>query len=339
EQAEREAALARAEAERAAAEAAQQEALARLSQTAEQLTAAEEAKALELAAAEALRRRLAEADDEMTALTLRLEEARREAEETLTLLAAAEAARDELAERAETTLTDAERAEALRRVAEQELAEVREQAEQQARRTALLNRQVAELRTQLGSLQALLDESEARDEANQVQIQELGSRLNAALAQRVSELSRFRSEFFGRMREVLGGRDDVTIVGDRFVFQSEVLFAPGSATLDSGGLQELAELGTVLRELLREAPEDVDWILRVDGHTDRIPISGGRFRDNWELSQARALSVVQYLIDQEGVPPTRLAATGFGEYQPLVDSDDPAEFAVNRRIEFKFTER
>ncbi|MEO1276641.1 MAG: peptidoglycan-binding protein, partial [Pseudomonadota bacterium] len=329
-----------AELEAQSAIAEREAALARLTENAEALTAAEEARALELAAAEALRRRLAEADTEMTAMTLALEEARRQAEETLTLLAAAEAARDRLQVEAGEALSEAERREALRTAAEAELSDVREEAAEEARRAELLNRQVAELRSQLGSLQALLDDAAERDEAQQVQIQELGSRLNAALAQRVSELARFRSEFFGRMREVLGGRDDIRIVGDRFVFQSEVLFAPGSANLDPRGLEELSELAAVLRELQDSAPQGLNWILRVDGHTDQVPLRGtGRFRNNWELSQGRALSVVQYLIAQEGVPPTRLAAAGFGEYQPLVVSEDPAVFAANRRIEFKFTER
>ncbi|MEM9783476.1 MAG: peptidoglycan-binding protein [Pseudomonadota bacterium] len=216
----------------------------------------------------------------------------------------------------------------------------RAQAAEDARRTALLNRQVRELRQQLGALQALLDDAASRDEAQQVRIEALGSQLNAALAQKVSELARFRSEFFGRMRDVLGGREDIQIVGDRFVFQSEVLFAPGSASLGPEGRAQLRQLGEVLREVSAEVPEGLNWILRVDGHTDALPITRvGRFRNNWELSQARALSVVSYLVDNENVPPSRLAATGFGEYQPLVVSDDPDVFAANRRIEFKFTER
>jgi len=141
------------------------------------------------------------------------------------------------------------------------------------------------------------------------------------------------------MRDVLGGRSDIAIVGDRFVFQSEVLFTPGSAAIGAEGKHELAKLGQVLREVSSKMPTDLNWILRVDGHTDKIPISSGQYRNNWELSQARALSVVEYLINEEGVPPQRLAATGFGEFQPIAEGDDPASLARNRRIEFKFTER
>jgi chemotaxis protein MotB len=139
---------------------------------------------------------------------------------------------------------------------------------------------------------------------------------------------------------VLAGRQDIRRVGDRFVFQSEVLFAPGSAELGPAGQAEIAKLGNVLREVAGDIPEDVNWILRIDGHTDKIPVSGrGRYRDNWELSQARALSVVKFLIEHENVPPNRLAAVGFGEFQPVDDGDTPEALARNRRIEFKFTER
>jgi len=153
-------------------------------------------------------------------------------------------------------------------------------------------------------------------------------------------LARFRSVFFEKMEQVLGGREDIQRVGDRFVFQSEVLFAPGSAELGPEGQAELAKLGAVLRAVAGEIPEDVKWVLRIDGHTDKIPLGGGgRYRDNWELSQGRALSVVKYLVESENVPSHRLAAAGFGEFQPIDDGDTPEALARNRRIEFKFTER
>jgi chemotaxis protein MotB len=153
-------------------------------------------------------------------------------------------------------------------------------------------------------------------------------------------MARFQSVFFEKMEKVLGGRQDIQRVGDRFVFQSEVLFAQGSAELGPEGEAELSKLGAVLREVAGEMPDDLNWIVRIDGHTDKIPVGGrGRYRDNWELSQGRALSVVKYLIEHENVPPTRLAATGFGEFQSVDDGDTPAALARNRRIEFKFTER
>ncbi|MBK0398504.1 peptidoglycan -binding protein [Limibaculum sp. M0105] len=315
------------------------EAQARLAEARESLTAEEEARALEAAAAEALRRRLEGSEAELDAMTLALESARKEAEETLTLLAAAEAAKRKLEQDQGQTESELSQAEALRRIAESELAEAEERTAEEARKAALLNQQVGALRDQLGSLQALLDDAAERDRSQKVQIAELGQKLNAALAQKVSELSRFRSEFFGRMREVLGGRSDIRVVGDRFVFQSEVLFAPGSSELNPAGIAELAKLGSVLSEVSKNIPEGLDWILRVDGHTDSTPVRGGGPFANWELSQARALSVVRYLVEEEGVPPERLAATGFGEYQPIEEGDSPDILARNRRIEFKFTER
>ena len=229
---------------------------------------------------------------------------------------------------------------ALRRLAESELSKARAQTLEEQKQVALLNAQTRELREQLGGLQALLDDSEKRDTDSQVQIAKLGERLNAALAQKVGELARFRSVFFEKMERVLGGRQDIQRVGDRFVFQSEVLFAAGSAELGPEGQGELAKLGEVLREVVGEIPEDLNWILRIDGHTDKTALGGrGRYRDNWELSQGRALSVVKYLVEREKVPPSRLAAAGFGEFQQVDDGDTPEALARNRRIEFKFTER
>jgi chemotaxis protein MotB len=326
----------------------------------EALDAAEAQRLADAAAAEALRQRLAESDAELTALTLSLEAERKKAEETLTLLAAAEAARKQLAGRSDVALTEAQRRAAELAQANILLAEEREMSAEAQRQVALLNQQTAELRRQLSALQELLDTANAKDAAAQVQIETLGQNLNAALARvaveerrraeleaaerarlaaEAQDLSRYRSEFFGRMRDILGSREGVEVVGDRFVFPSEVLFPPGSATLNAEGRAQVARVAAVIREIADQIPPEIDWVLRVDGHTDSTPVSRGPFRDNWELSQARALSVVRYMTAVEGLPPERLAATGFGEFQPLESGDSPEALARNRRIELKFTER
>ena len=229
------------------------------------------------------------------------------------------------------------------------------------RQTELLNQQVAALREQLGQLQALLDDATARDAAQEIQLQSLGSELNTALArvaaeerrrreleqaerQRLEEaakdLERYRSEFFGQLRDVLGAQEGVQIVGDRFVFSSEVLFPPGGAELSTIGQGEIAKVANILRNIVDDIPTEIDWVIRVDGHTDNVPLSGqGEFADNWELSQGRALSVVKYMVDFLGIPPGRLSANGFGEHQPLDPSDTVEARAQNRRIELKFTEK
>lgn len=202
----------------------------------------------------------------------------------------------------------------------------------------LLNQQIAALRRQLAELTAALSAAEARDSESQIKIADLGRRLNAALARRVQQLARYRSEFFGKLREILSQRSDIQIVGDRFVFQAEVFFATGEASINLEGQRELDKLASALVELQGQIPEDINWVLRVDGHTDNVPINTAPFPSNWELSTARAISVVRHLIDN-GVPPTRLVAAGFGEFQPLdaADSDDARR--KNRRIELKLTER
>lgn len=207
-----------------------------------------------------------------------------------------------------------------------------------AQQVALLNQQLLALRQQLQGLEAALQVAEERDREQNITIESLGSRLNAALAQRVAELSRFRSEFFGRLHEVLGGRAEVKVVGDRFVFQSEVLFSVGAAELGPEGELQLASLANALIDIATKIPEDINWVLRVDGHTDVQPISTPLFPSNWELSTARAVSVVKFLISR-GVPENRLAATGFGEFQPLDDREIEAAYLKNRRIELKLTER
>jgi chemotaxis protein MotB len=378
-----------------------EERAAQIAQLEDQLSAEEAGRLAEAAAAEALRDRLQNADAELTAMTLALEAQRKEAEDTLTLLAAANAARAELerqfgelnAEELEAQLQAAlaaqaeaqedaasqrslaEQRDALLAVARETLSAEQAVSEKAQREAALLNQQIAALRGQLGSLQALLDDYEDRNTAAEIQIQSLGQDLNAALARAASEerrrrlleeaerqrleaeaealagqneelaaqaedLQRYRSEFFGRLRDVLGDQDGVRIEGDRFVFSSEVLFATGSAVLSLEGRQEVAKVAEILRTVAAEIPEGLNWVIRVDGHTDNVPLAGsGRYRDNWELSQGRALSVVRYMVEALGIPPNRLAANGFGEFQPVNPEDTPEARAQNRRIELKLTER
>ncbi|TWF55050.1 peptidoglycan -binding protein [Neorhizobium alkalisoli] len=203
----------------------------------------------------------------------------------------------------------------------------------------LLNQQIAALRAQIAAVEQALQASEAKDASSQTQIADLGRRLNVALAARVQELNRYRSDFFGRLREILSDRENIRIVGDRFVFQSEVLFPVGGNELDDAGKTEMDKLAAALLDLAKEIPAEINWVLRVDGHTDNSPLSGtGRYRDNWELSSARATSVVKYLISK-GVPANRLVAAGFGEFQPIAQGDTPEARNQNRRIELKLTER
>ncbi len=217
------------------------------------------------------------------------------------------------------------------------LAEEKQLSERARGRVELLTQQVAALREQLTRLSGALALAEKQVKEQEVQIDELGRRLNLALARKVEELNRYRSEFFGRLREVLGSHPSIRIVGDRFVFQSELLFPTASATLVPEGKRQLVQLAQTLKAVTPEIPTDIDWILRVDGHTDRRPIHTEQFPSNWALSTARALSVVQYLIAQ-GIAPRHLAATGFGEFHPLDNADTAAAYARNRRIEIKLTQ-
>ncbi len=312
----------------------------------------------------ALEEQRAKAEDTLTLLAA--------AEAAKAALATANA---ELATSGATALTDVEKQRLALVQANKLLGEQEALSAESQREVALLNQQTGELRKQLNALQGLLDASSAADVEAQVQIQALGTNLNTALARVASEqrkladeqrkladeqskraelearenerlkaeatdLKRYRSEFFARVGEVLGGRQGVQVVGDRFVFSSEVLFEPASAVLGNEGRAQIAEVAAVIREVAGEIPDEIDWILRVDGHTDNKPLSGaGSFADNWELSQARALSVVKYLVDFEGIPAERLAATGFGEFQPVDPGISPEALAKNRRIELKFTER
>lgn len=202
----------------------------------------------------------------------------------------------------------------------------------------LLNQQIAALRRQLGALESALDASEGRDQESQSRIADLGQRLNAALAQRVQELASYRSDFFGRLRAILSQRADIEVVGDRFVFQSEVLFGTGANAINRQGQDELDKLAAALLELEQQIPPEINWVLRVDGHTDTRPIQSPQFPSNWELSSARAIAVVQHLIAQ-GVPANRLVAAGFGEFQPIDTGNTDDSFRRNRRIELKLTER
>jgi len=204
---------------------------------------------------------------------------------------------------------------------------------------AILNQQISALRRQMAALEQALGASEQKDKDAQLHIADLGQRLNVALAQRVQELSRYRSDFFGKLREILGNRPDIRVVGDRFVFQSEVFFDSGAAVLRPEGRAELDKLAMALAELEKQIPSDINWVLRVDGHTDTRQLSGtSPFKSNWELSAARAISVVQYLISK-GISPQRLVAAGFGEFQPIDPGTTDEAFSRNRRIELKLTEK
>ncbi|SFK01394.1 peptidoglycan -binding protein [Celeribacter neptunius] len=325
------------------------------------LSQAEQDRLADAAALQALQERLAGSTEELTAMTLALEEARKDAEETLTLLAAARTARDQLQGQLDRQVTDREKQAALLAVAQQSLAEEEAKSAEGERKLALLNAQIAQMREQLSSLQSTLDVRLAADTESKVQIDSLTQRLNAALAQVAAEekaraaleeaerirleeeaksLQNYRSEFFGRMREILGDREGVRIVGDRFVFSSEVLFEPASAELGPEGKRQIAGVARILSDVASEIPPTIDWVIRVDGHTDKTPLSGtGEYRDNWELSQARALSVVRYMVNDLGFDPSRLLAAGFGEYRPVAIGDNPETLAMNRRIEFKLTEK
>ncbi|TVO67027.1 peptidoglycan -binding protein [Denitromonas ohlonensis] len=218
------------------------------------------------------------------------------------------------------------------------LKEKTELSERSIAQVELLNRQLAALRTQLEQLNEALGAAETAARSKDLEIEELGKKLNVALASRVQKLARYRSEFFGRLREVLDKRDDVQIVGDRFVFSSEVLFDSASDNVSEAGKHQLAKLASTLKGIAREIPADLPWVLQVDGHTDRRPISTERFPSNWELSTARALSIVKFLRAQ-GIEPQRLAATGYGEFHPLDERNTDAAYAKNRRIELKLTNR
>ena len=249
------------------------------------------------------------------------------------------ALRDQLEQQAKEAMARGDDAEKQRAAAEAQGGESARLAESARAQAALLSQQLEALRAELRRVAAALDIQEASGRDKDAQITSLGQKLNAALAARVEELQRYRSDFFGRLREVLGDRPDVRIVGDRFVFQSEVLFPVGGAELSEAGQVQIRQIAGVLRELSSKIPADVNWILRVDGHADRSPLRGnGRFASNWELSSARAIAVAQLLIN-DGLPANRVAAAAFGDNQPLDPADTPEAYARNRRIELRLTDR
>jgi chemotaxis protein MotB len=202
----------------------------------------------------------------------------------------------------------------------------------------ILNQQLAQLRRQIAALNEALDASEKKTEEGDKTIKDLGQRLNAALARQVQELQRYRSDFFGRLRDLLKDRKDIRVVGDRFVFESEVLFGSGSASLTPEGLAALDPIAMAIADLGRQIPKEIDWVVQIDGHTDIRPIASAQFPSNWELSTARASSVVKHMIAR-GVAPERLVAAGYGEYQPIESGTDDAALQKNRRIELKLTSR
>ena len=228
--------------------------------------------------------------------------------------------------------------EARNRTQQQKMQDLEAQTTASKAEVAQMTLVLAGLRQRIEELSALLAEKDQQAKDDQIAIANLGKSLNNALASRVQELQQFRSEFFGRLRDVLKGRDDLQIVGDRFVFQSEVLFAPGQADIAATGQQQLSQLAVALADIAAKIPDDINWVLQVDGHTDNLPVRAGRYADNWDLSTERALSVVRFLVSQ-GVPAARLAATGYGEFQPLTSGDTTEDRRLNRRIELKITQR
>ncbi|MBP0467033.1 peptidoglycan -binding protein, partial [Roseomonas sp. PWR1] len=281
------------------------------------------------------------------------EQARQRAEDiarqAATVQSAAERARAEAERDASARIAAAERArteaDALRQEAANRAGRAEAAAGEQSRladsaraQVALLTRQIEALRSEIARLVIALELEEAAGRDRDAQITLLGQRLNAALAARVEELQRYRSDFFGRLRDVLGERPEVRIAGDRFVFQGEVLFAPAQAELSEEGRRQVRALAAVLAEISSQIPRDIAWVLRVDGHADRTPIRSARFASNWELAAARAIAVAQLLI-AEGLPPNRVAAASFGDTQPIDAGEGPGALARNRRIELRLTDR
>lgn len=255
-------------------------------------------------------------------------------------LLAMEQERDVLREAATATASPEEIAEAERRATAlaRQLGNEQDAAAQAAAQIAILNQQIAALRRQIAALEEALNISDQKDKESQSRLADLGRRLNVALAQRVQELTRYRSEFFGRLSAILGNRPGIRQVGDRFVFQSEIFFDRASAELRAEALPALDDIATALAALEKEIPGDIAWVLRVDGHTDDRPIQTPQFPSNWELSAARSIAVVQYLAGK-GIAPRHLVAAGFGEFQPLEPGESDEARARNRRIELKLTER
>lgn len=222
--------------------------------------------------------------------------------------------------------------------AEAELDKEEELTDSQRAIIQQLSNQIAALQDQLSRISAALRLQEDLTAEKQAELEKVGKRLNTLLAERVNQLERYQSEFFGRLREILQDNENIRIVGDRFLLPSELLFASGSASLGTEGQRELDKLAEVLLDVASAIPEDIDWILRIDGHTDRIPINTEEFPSNWELSTARAVAVVRYLASQ-GVPQSRMVAAGFGEFFPVAEGSSAEALQRNRRIEIKLTDR
>jgi chemotaxis protein MotB len=227
---------------------------------------------------------------------------------------------------------------ALKDEKEAELAAEKKISDEGRAQLALLNQQISALKEELARLAAALEASETRDKEQKAQIADLGKRLNVALAGKVEELQKYRSEFFGRLRKVLGDHPGIRIEGDRFVFQSELLFETGSADLGPAGREQVRRLAATVKDISAGMPNGLNWVLRIDGHTDKRPITSGRYPSNWELSTARAITVLRALA-ADGVPKDRLAAAGFGEFQPVDTGTTEAAYAKNRRIEIRFDQR
>lgn len=318
---------------------------AELAQLAKTLSMEQDARAAATARAEELAASLSQAGDERDGLRLSLDatqaaltQAQAQSEEDQAAIARLTADLAALAE-----LKRQLESEIAARLAELEgerekLTVQTELSARSAAQVELLNRQMAALREQLDQITAALELTRAQGKAKDLRIEELGKELNLALAQRVNELQRYRSDFFGRLREVLGGRSDIQIVGDRFVVPSELLFASGTDELTPVARNQLDSLATTLSEVASEIPSGIDWVLRIDGHTDRRPIATDRFPSNWELSSARAIAIVKYLVTR-GVPANHLSANGFGEFRPLDPGSSEAAYAANRRIEIQLTNR
>jgi chemotaxis protein MotB len=251
---------------------------------------------------------------------------------------ALEALRDELEKQAQDAAVRATTEQQRREAVQAQLSDEKKLGDSARAQILLLNKQIDELKIQLASIASSLDLTQRQNESKDVEIANLGQKLNVALAAKVEELQQYRSEFFGKLRSLLANRPGITVVGDRFVFQSEVLFPVGSAELTQAGNAQMTALAVTIKDIAAEIPPDLKWVLRVDGHTDPQPVKGGQFASNWELSAARAITVVKLLI-ADGVPAEHLAATAFGEYQPFGTGDTPDSYAKDRRIELRLTDR
>ena len=350
------------ETERLAQEAAAAALRERLESAEARIEEEEAARLAEAAAALALRERLADSQAELSAMALALEERRQEAERTLTLLAAARAEKADANRKLSEAASEAKRQAALLETANRRLDEEEALTADSLRKAEALRLRAENLTGEIRRLQGMLDIAEELDTESRARIESLGQQLNAALARVATEqrlradmeeaerrrledearqLQAYRSEFFGELRKVLENREGVRIEGDRFVFSSEVLFESAEASLAPAGEEQIERVVEILREVAARIPPEIDWVVRVDGHTDDVPFAGGNpvYADNWELSQARALSVVRFMTEELDFPPERLAAAGFGMFHPENPDRTPEARAQNRRIELKLTEK